>query len=65
MKHNIIEIKPITETIKPIIQVIDKKNFYDIYIFLQGLTKEEIILKYINNFLMTFLKQIFCHFIDC
>ena len=52
MKNNIIEIKPITETIKPIIQVIDKKNFYDIYIFLQGLTKEEIILKYINNFLI-------------
>ena len=52
MKNNIIEIKPIDETIKPIIQVIDKKNFYDIYIFLQGLTKEEIILKYINNFLI-------------
>lgn len=52
MKNNIIEIKPIAETIKPIIQVIDKKNFYDIYIFLQGLTKEEIILKYINNFLI-------------
>ena len=52
MKNNIIEIKPISETIKPIIQVIDKKNFYDIYIFLQGLTKEEIILKYINNFLI-------------
>ena len=52
MKNNIIEIKPITQTIKPIIQVIDKKNFYDIYIFLQGLNKEEIILKYINNFLI-------------
>lgn len=52
MLDNIIEIKSFEKSKKPIIKVIDKKNFYDIYIFLQDLTKEEIIIKYINNFLI-------------
>ena len=52
MKDNIIEINSINKSKNPIIKVIDKKNFYDIYIFLQDLTKEEIIVKHINNFLI-------------
>lgn len=52
MLDNIIEIKSFKKAKNPIIKVIDKKNFYDIYIFLQDLTKEEIIIKYINNFLI-------------
>ncbi len=52
MKDNLIEIKSIKETKNPIIKVIDKNNFYDIYIFLQDLTKEEITIKNINNFLI-------------
>lgn len=52
MKNNIIEIELLKENIKPIIKVVDKDSFYDIYIFLQDLTKEEIIIKYINNFLI-------------
>lgn len=52
MKDNIIEINSVKESKNPIIKVIDNKNFYDIYIFLQDLTKEEIIVKHINNFLI-------------
>lgn len=52
MKDNIIEIKSFNEPKNPIIKVFDKNNFYNIYIFLQDLTKEEIIIKHINNFLI-------------
>ncbi|MDV4150803.1 hypothetical protein R0131_08150 [Clostridium sp. AL.422] len=52
MNNNIIEFKSFKKNKDPIIKVIDKNSFYDIYIFLQDLTKEEIILKYINNFLI-------------
>ncbi|MCF0147825.1 MAG: hypothetical protein HUJ77_05445 [Clostridium sp.] len=52
MKDTLIEIKSAKEPKNPIIKVIDKNSFYDIYIFLQGLTKEEIIIKSINNFLV-------------
>ena len=52
MKNNIIEIESLKRSINPIIKVIDKDSFYDIYIFLHNLTKEEIIIKYINNFLI-------------
>lgn len=52
MKNNIIEIDKNKENINPIVKVINKDSFYDIYIYLQDLTKEEIILKYINNFLI-------------
>lgn len=52
MKDNIIEINSVKESKNPIIKVIDNKNFYDIYIFLQDLTKEEITIKHINNFLI-------------
>ncbi len=52
MKDNIIEIRPFKKSKNPIIKVIDKKSFYNIYIFLQDLTKEEIIVKHINSFLI-------------
>lgn len=52
MKDNLIEINSITKPKTPIIKIIDKNTFYDIYIFLQDLTKEEIIIKSINNFLV-------------
>lgn len=52
MKNNIIEITQNEKYLNPIIKVIDKDSFYDIYIYIQNLTKEEIILKYINNFLI-------------
>ncbi|MBE6053333.1 MAG: hypothetical protein E7212_05365 [Clostridium sartagoforme] len=52
MINNVIEFNSPKDDIKPIIKIIDKTSYYDIYIFLQGLTKEEIILKYINNFLI-------------
>lgn len=52
MKDNIIEINSVKESKNPIIKVIHNKNFYDIYIFLQDLTKEEITIKHINNFLI-------------
>ena len=43
MKNNIIEIDKNKENINPIVKVINKDSFYDIYIYLQDLTKEEII----------------------
>lgn len=52
MKNDLIKIHSLNENTKPIIRVIDKDSFYDIYIFLKDLTKDEIILKYINNFLI-------------
>ncbi|MBQ6820394.1 MAG: hypothetical protein IJO26_03750 [Clostridium sp.] len=36
----------------PTIKVFNNKTFYDIHIFLDGLTKDNITLKYINNFLI-------------
>ncbi len=50
--NNLLEFNPLTEDTKPIIKLINKDKFYDIYIFLRGLTKEEILIKYINNFLI-------------
>lgn len=52
MKNNLIEIDSSNENTKPIIKIIDRDNFYDIYILLKDLTKDEIILKHINNFLI-------------
>lgn len=52
MKNNLIAVDSSTENTKPIIKIIDKDNFYDIYILLKDLTKDELILKYINNFLI-------------
>lgn len=52
MKNDLIKINSFNENTKPIIKVIDRDSFYDIYIFLRDLTKDEIILKYINNFLI-------------
>lgn len=49
---NLLEFSPSTENIKPIIKVINRDKFYDIYILLRGLTKEEILIKYVNNFLI-------------
>ncbi len=55
MKNTIIEMKSINKSTNPIIKIIDKENFYDIHIFLQNLIKEEIIIKYINKFLILHL----------
>lgn len=52
MINNIIELEPLTKNLNPIIKIIDKKSFYDIYILLKDLSKEDITLKYINNFLI-------------
>lgn len=52
MKNNIIELNQNKEDFNPIIKVIDKDSFYDIYIYFKDFTKEEILLKYINNFLI-------------
>jgi hypothetical protein len=52
MKNNLIEVDSSNENTMPIIEIIDKDNFYDIYILLKDLTKDQIILKYINNFLI-------------
>ena len=50
--NNLLEFSPSKENIKPIIKVVNRDKFYDIYILLRGLTKEEILIKYINNFLI-------------
>ena len=52
MKENLLDFNKLNENINPIINIIDKNKFYDIYIFLQDLTKEEILIKYVNNFLV-------------
>ena len=52
MKENLLDFNKLNENINPIINIIDKNKFYDIYIFLQDLTKEEILIKYVNNFLI-------------
>lgn len=49
---NLLEFNPLIEDTKPIIKLINKDKFYDIYISLRGLTKEEILIKYVNNFLI-------------
>lgn len=36
----------------PIVKIVNKDKFYDIYIFLRDLTKEEVLIKHINNFLI-------------
>ena len=52
MKNNLIKADSFNNDMKPIIKVIDKDSFYDIYIVLKDLTKHKVILKYINNFLI-------------
>lgn len=36
----------------PIVKIVNKDKFYDIYILLKDLSKEEILIKHINNFLI-------------
>ena len=55
MKDITTEIKSINKSTNPIINIIDKESFYDIHIILKNLIKEEIIIKYINNFLVLHL----------
>ena len=55
MKDITTEIKSINKSTNPIINIIDKESFYDIHIILKNLIKEEIIIKYINNFLILHL----------
>ncbi|MBS4803354.1 MAG: Hsp20/alpha crystallin family protein [Clostridium sp.] len=52
MKENLLDLNKLNKNKNPIINIIDKDKFYDIYIFLQDLTKEEILIKYVNNFLV-------------
>lgn len=52
MKENLLNLNKPNKNINPIINIVDKDKFYDIYIFLQDLTKEEILIKYVNNFLV-------------
>jgi HSP20 family molecular chaperone IbpA len=49
---NLLNFNPLEENVKPIIKLANKDKFYDIYIYLRGLTKEEILIKYVNNFLI-------------
>ena len=52
MKENLLDLNKLNKNKNQIINIIDKDKFYDIYIFLQDLTKEEILIKYVNNFLV-------------
>lgn len=52
MKENLLDLNKLNKNKSPIINIVDKDKFYDIYIFLQDLTKEEILIKYVNNFLV-------------
>lgn len=52
MKENLLYLTKFNKNKSPIINIVDKNKFYDIYIFLQDLTKEEILIKYVNNFLV-------------
>ena len=52
MKENLLDLNKLNKIKNPIINIVDKDKFYDIYIFLQDLTKEEILIKYVNNFLV-------------
>lgn len=52
MKENLLDLTKLNKNKNPIINIVDKDKFYDIYIFLQDLTKEEILIKYVNNFLI-------------
>lgn len=52
MKENLLDLNKLNKNKNPIINIINKDKFYDIYIFLQDLTKEEILIKYVNNFLV-------------
>ena len=45
MKENLLDLNKLNKNKNPIINIIDKDKFYDIYIFLQDLTKEEILIK--------------------
>ena len=52
MKENLLDLNKLNKNKNPIINIVDKDKFYDIYIFIQDLTKEEILIKYVNNFLV-------------
>lgn len=40
MKENLLDLNKLNKNKNPIINIINKDKFYDIYIFLQDLTKE-------------------------
>lgn len=52
MNDNLINLKQSTQPLNPTVKVIEKSTFYDIYIFFKDLSKEEVIVKHINNFLI-------------
>lgn len=49
---DLLEAKLSEEKITPVIKLIKRDRNYNIYIFLQGLIKKQIKIKYINNFLI-------------
>ena len=52
MNTNFICLNLITNSSNPIIRVIEQDKFYSIYIYFKCLTKENLMIKYINNFLI-------------
>lgn len=52
MKENLLDLNKLNKNKNPIINIVDRNKFYDIYIFLQDFTKEQILIKYVNNFLV-------------
>lgn len=52
MNTDLICLNLIANSTNPIIRVIEQDKFYSIYIYFKYLTKENLIVKYINNFLI-------------
>lgn len=52
MNTNLICLNLIADSKNPIIRIIEKDKFYSIYIYFKCLTKENLMIKYINNFLI-------------
>jgi cell division FtsZ-interacting protein ZapD len=48
----LLESRPLTEKINPIVNLVQTSNYYYIYIFLNGLIKKHISFRYVNNFLI-------------
>lgn len=53
--YNLIENKLSEEKITPVIKLIKIYPNYNVYIFLKGLVKKQIKIKYINNFLIIYM----------
>ncbi|GAB6168769.1 hypothetical protein JCM1393_12290 [Clostridium carnis] len=51
-KDYVLENNSLNSNQTPIFNITQNNNFYDVYISLRGLSKDEILVKYINNFLI-------------